>query len=394
MSGFVEAVKAVFAPAQTAGGVRDVRLDFFRGLALWFIYVDHVPENAVSWLTVRNYGFSDATEIFVFISGYTAVVAYASIMRRRGWLQAAARIFKRVWQLYVAHIMLFVAFVAQIAYVAIVTNKTTFLEEMELAGLLGDPSRGLLAAALLQFRPVNLDVLPLYIALLAVFPFTLPAVLRFPWSTLAGSLALYLFAREMGWNLPGYPDGKTWYFNPFGWQFLFYLGAAGAALGNVRERSRRFDALLLPASIVMLLFAGFVSLGWYFAPLGRLLPNWLGGWLYPIDKTHVDLLRILHFLAMAYLVGRFLAPDAAVLRSRWLEPVVVCGKHSLQIFCLGTFLSFTAWVVLEQIDDSIAMQIAVTLAGLIAMTAVAYGAEWYKRGESGPVRKPSPAPAQ
>ena len=68
---------------------RDVRLDLFRGLALWFIYIDHVPTNIVSWLTVRNYGFSDATEIFVFISGYTAVIAYARMMERDGWIRAA-----------------------------------------------------------------------------------------------------------------------------------------------------------------------------------------------------------------------------------------------------------------------------------------------------------------
>ena len=51
---------------------RDLRLDLFRGLALWLIFLDHIPSNAVSWVTIRNYGFSDATEIFVFISGYTA----------------------------------------------------------------------------------------------------------------------------------------------------------------------------------------------------------------------------------------------------------------------------------------------------------------------------------
>ena len=87
-------------PADTAlDSGRDVRLDLFRGLALWFIFVDHVPTNIVSWLTVRNYGFSDATEIFVFISGYTAVIAYGRMLERQGWLRAAARIYRRVWQL-------------------------------------------------------------------------------------------------------------------------------------------------------------------------------------------------------------------------------------------------------------------------------------------------------
>src|SRR5580658_4051672 len=93
-------------------GSRDLRLDLFRGLALWFIFLDHVPDNILSWLTVRNYGFSDATEIFVYISGYTAVIAYGRMMAQQGWIKAAARIYRRVWQLYVAHILLFVAFVA------------------------------------------------------------------------------------------------------------------------------------------------------------------------------------------------------------------------------------------------------------------------------------------
>jgi hypothetical protein len=80
---------AVPVPPYLAPG-RGLRLDFFRGLALWFIYLDHIPENPASWLTVRNYGFSDATEIFVFISGYTAVIAYSRMMLKEGWPRAAA----------------------------------------------------------------------------------------------------------------------------------------------------------------------------------------------------------------------------------------------------------------------------------------------------------------
>ena len=154
---------------------RDIRLDLFRGLALWFIFLDHIPTNIVSWLTVRNYGFSDATEIFVFISGYTAVIAYSRMMEREGWPRAAARIYRRVWQLYVAHILLFVAFSAQIAWVSIARDTPALIEEMELLGLGENPYRAILEAALLKFRPVNLDVLPLYIVLLAAFPLVLPA---------------------------------------------------------------------------------------------------------------------------------------------------------------------------------------------------------------------------
>jgi len=127
---------------------RDLRLDFFRGLALWFIFLDHVPDNIVSWLTVRNYGFSDATEIFVFISGYTAVIAYSRMMLKEGWPRASIRVYRRVWQLYVAHILLFVAFTAQIAYVSIARDTPDLIEEMQLMGLGQNPYRAILEAAL------------------------------------------------------------------------------------------------------------------------------------------------------------------------------------------------------------------------------------------------------
>src|SRR6185312_12982956 len=169
---------------------RDLRLDLFRGLALWFIYLDHVPDNIVSWFTVRNYGFSDATEIFVFISGYTAVIAYSRMMLKDGWPRAAARIYRRVWQLYVAHILLFVAFTAQIAYVSIARDTPQLIEEMQLMGLGQNPYRAIFEAVLLKFRPVNLRVLPLYIVLLAAFPFALPGLLRWPWAVLLASFGL------------------------------------------------------------------------------------------------------------------------------------------------------------------------------------------------------------
>ncbi len=217
---------------------RDIRLDLFRGLALWFIFVDHIPTNVVSWLTVRNYGFSDATEIFVFISGYTAVIAYARMMQREGWVRAAARIYRRVWQLYVAHILLFVAFSAQIAWVSIARDTPALIEEMELLGLGQNPYQAILEAALLRFRPVNLDVLPLYIVLLAFFPFVLPAVVRWPLGVIAVSLAVYAATCHYDWNLPAYPEDKVWYFNPMAWQVVFYVGAACTMLGPPARLAR------------------------------------------------------------------------------------------------------------------------------------------------------------
>jgi hypothetical protein len=357
---------------------RDLRLDFFRGLALWFIFLDHIPENVVGWITVRNYGFSDATEIFVFISGYTAVIAYSRMMMREGWPRAAARIYRRVWQLYVAHILLFVAFTAQIAYFSEARNTPELIEEMQLMGLGENPYRAILQAVLLKFRPVNLDVLPLYIVLLAAFPFALPALLRWPWAVLATSLGLYAVTVHFDWNLPGYPDGKVWFFNPMAWQAIFYTGAALAVTAPRLTGLDRWRWPVTAGGLLYLAFAGFITLSWHYNSLERLIPDWLARQLYPIDKTNLDILRFVHFIALAWLIRLVVPPHARFLKWPILTPIRRCGEHSLQIFCLGTFLALTAQVIIAYFDESIASQVAVSFAGVAVMALVAYGAAWFK----------------
>ena len=359
---------------------RDLRLDLFRGLALWFIYIDHIPSNIVSWLTVRYYGFSDATEIFVFISGYTAVIAYSRMMEQRGWPMAAAHIARRVWQLYVAHILLFVFFVAQIAWVSIARDTSALIEEMELMGLGQNPYQALLETALLKFRPVNLDVLPLYIVVLASFVFMLPVVVRWPLATAAASLVLYAVVLNRDLNLPGYPEGKVWFFNPFAWQLVFYLGAAAAVLGPRLAALDRFKVPLVTAALAYLVFSAVIATSWRYNSVAALIPSWVGRIIYPIDKTNIDVLRVVHFLAIAYLVRLVVPASARFLRWRILEPIRRCGEHSLQIFCLGTFLSLSAEIILADYEDSIVAQVIVSLSGIAVMCAAAYAARWYKRG--------------
>src|SRR5262249_41305257 len=170
---------AMHSPVVTSTG-RDLRLDLFRGLALWLIFLDHIPSNVVSWITIRNYGFSDATEIFVFISGYTAAFVYGREMKNRGTVVASARILKRAWQIYVAHIFLFVVYRAEIAYVASSFDTPLYSEESGILIFLKQPAVTLVQALLLKFKPANMDVLPLYIVLLGGFPPMLWLLLRRP----------------------------------------------------------------------------------------------------------------------------------------------------------------------------------------------------------------------
>src|SRR5687768_2338579 len=153
----VVAPVAAPAAAPAVATERDLRLDLFRGLALWLIFLDHIPSNAVSWITIRNYGFSDATEIFVFISGFTAAFVYGRAMREQGFVVASARVLKRSWQIYVAHVFLFAIYLAEIAYISQTFDNPLYTEEMGILDFLKHPDVTIMQALLLKFKPVNMD---------------------------------------------------------------------------------------------------------------------------------------------------------------------------------------------------------------------------------------------
>jgi hypothetical protein len=356
---------------------RDLRLDLFRGLALWFIYLDHIPSNIVAWVTIRNYGFSDATEIFIFVSGFTAAFVYGRAMRDYGFVVSSARILKRAWQIYVAHIFLFVIYMGQIAYVARGFQNPLYAEEMNILEFLQQPDVTLVQALMLKFKPVNMDVLPLYIVLMACFPPLLWLLLRRPTLALALSVAVYALSWEFGWNLPAYPSG-TWFFNPFAWQLLFVFGAwcglGGAAQLKWLLRSR----VTLAVAIAYLVFAFLITLTWHIPRLAPLVPRWLAEHIYPIDKTNLDALRFAHFLALAAVTVYFVPRDWGPLRSRWLQPAILCGQHSLEIFCLGVFLAFAAHFAKVEVSPGVPMQILVSVLGILIMVAVAWFLSWYK----------------
>src|SRR6201993_225883 len=347
---------------------RDLRLDLFGGLGLWMIYLDHIPDDVVSWLTLRNYGFCDAAEFFVFISGYLVGFIYAPIVASGQFMSALKRLWLRVWQMYVAHLILFLVFTAQIARAARRFDNPMYKDEFNVANFLAHPDVLIGKALTLQYKPVDLDVLPLYIVLIAVSPFVVWCLVRRPNLTLSGSVVLYVLARYFDWNLPSYPNGATWYFNPFAWQMLFFFAAwCGRGAGAQFKRLLR-SRVVFAVAIAWILFAFVIVMTWHSAYLGSLVPKWLIKVIYPIDKTDLDMFRFTHFLALALVITRYLHRDWAGLKSSWLRPLVLCGQHSLPLFCLGVFLSFGAHWILVQWRSAFIEQFVVSLAGFAIMT--------------------------
>jgi hypothetical protein len=363
-------------PATPPAKVRDLRLDFFRGLSLWFIFLDHVPSNSVSWVTIANFGFSDAAEIFVYISGFTAAFVYGRIIEERGFVVGAARIWKRTWQLYVAFVFLSVIYIAQIAYVAGRFENPLFAEEMNIVQFLERPDIILLEVLRLRFLLANLDVLPLYVVLMLFFPLALWFMLKAPTAALLTSIAIYLAAKWTGINLKLYPTERNWFFNPFTWQLLFMIGA-WCAVGRAEWLTRMIHSnFVLALCITYLLFAFFLKTFGIFPATARYLPNWL--YIFPLDKTGLSPLRLAHFLALAIVVVRFAPREARFLNSAWAQPLILCGKHSLEIFCLGVFLSFTAHFLLVEVSARLWMQLTVSVLGVLMMIGLAALMSWYQ----------------
>jgi hypothetical protein len=353
--------------------VRDLRLDLIRGLSLWLIFLDHIPSNVVSWITIRNYGFSDAAEIFVFISGYANTYFHGQVARQHGLAAAAVPVLKRAWQLYAAQILLFAIYVGVVGYLA--GGRPQYADETNIAHFLQQPDVLMLQVLLLKFKPVDLDPLPLYFLLMLTFPVTLWLLGRLPMATLVSSAVLYVVARALDWDLPAYPSGG-WYFNPFAWQLLFVFGAWCAIGGEdsigwfVRSR------VVMILAGLYLLFSFVIVMSWNFLWLAHLVPQWLGGVLYPIDKTNLDPLRILHFLALAIFAVRLVPRDWRWLGARVLRPIILCGQHSLEVFALGVLLSFVGHFATLELSSNVAMQVLVSVGGVATMVAMAAALSW------------------
>ncbi len=357
---------------------RDGRADVFRGLALWMIVVNHTPGNALGQVTLKNWAFADATEIFVLLAGYAGAFAYAGAADRAGWAIAAARAMRRIGKLYVAHIFLLVVFTAQVGLSAATLDRAAYLDELALDPFAEDPYRTLLEALLLRFQPAFLDILPLYIVLLALVPLML-ALRHRPWLLLALSVLLWAGSRELGVNLPRWREGG-WFFNPLGWQLLFVLGflvgqgARGAASlpwpGPSRAVSAMAMAVLLGCAIVMVVDARLPG-------VMERLPDAVPAFLASVDKTALHPLRLLSVLALLWLAARHVPRDAAWLRGRWVRPFATMGRQSLPVFCFGILLSFLARLALEH-EDGPWMQWVVNIACLAALALTGFLADWQR----------------
>jgi hypothetical protein len=276
-----------------------------------------------------------------------------------------SRTLRRSWDIYAAFLLLTLA----CAILVHLAGGGRLAHDSNTRILLDHPGATLAHAAILQYRPVNTDVLPIFVLLHLLFAPLLWLLLRVPNVTLSASLALYALVHVFGWTVPAWPNGH-WAFNPLAWQLLVVLGAWWMIEDNkVQPWVTSRTALVL--AVLFLLFSLLIALSWRIKLLEALIPEALANLLYPLDKSNLDPLRLLHFLAIAVLAAWFVPRNWPWLRTPVMRGAIRCGQNSLPIYCLGILLAFASHTTLLHISDGLAMQIALSLGGIVAMIATA-----------------------
>jgi len=357
---------------------RDLRIDFFRGLVLIFIFIDHVPDNVMSRLTLRNFGFSDAAEAFVLISGISAALAYSRAFDSKGFNAGADKVAHRVIKLYFWQMLILAASAVLLYGSAWIFNYPDYVANIGLQDLAKAPLAAAGDAMVLRLQPNMLNILPLYIVLLLWFPVVFWTLKRSYVLALAVSGAIYAAANIYQVNLPStLLKEEGWLFNPFAWQLLLTIGAIAGDL--LRRDAFPQSKWLLVLAMAYAGFAFLCAAPWTVIPWlqdARLISTDFAG---DMDKTYLSIWRLMHIVALGYIAFSLVPRQAAWLDGGAMRWIIRCGQNALEIFCLGTLLSFTGWIVLNEAGSGFIMQLAVNAAGITVMGIAAWFLAHYRR---------------
>lgn len=348
---------------------RDTRIDVLRALALLTIFVDHVPGTIFEHVTYRNFGFSDAAEAFVLLSGISIVLAYGGKFKPGARLVTTLRMWRRAGVLYASHIVTTMTALAIFAVAAVHTGRPELLVEINIGPVINDTARALVGIVTLGHQIGYNNILSLYAALILMSPVFLLLARVSPAATLAASGALWLAAGLWQVAPPNYPEAGYWFLNPLSWQFLFVIGVV-CRMHVARGGRITADRRLIWLAVAYLV----ISFAWVHSPLwGR--DAWFGlpAVLTGFDKTFLSLPRLLHILAVAYLLV-VVAPN--LLRTRPDHPLAILGKRSLPVFISGTMFAMGAQVVKQLAPASLALDTVLITSGIIVQFAFAYYLEW------------------
>jgi len=420
---------------------RDPRLDFFRGIAMFIILIAHTSWNSWTlWIPAR-FGFSDATEIFVFCSGMASAIAFAAVFDRHNWFMGTARVLHRVWQVYWAHIGMFIVICVWVSWIDVMGNHGNFMKDrLNLMPFFEmNTSQQLLGLLSLTYVPNYFDIMPMYMIILLMIPLVMALSRISPYVAMGFCVLLWLGANVEAWNnwyhndtsnwlrfsaepwnseswMSWYFSGQIpedvkarlnprwWFFNPFSWQLIFFTGFAFMRGWLPKPPVNK---ILIGIAIVVVIAS--VPLAYYRIYEGALWGDDINAWLKSspllewresirslIWKTDFGLFRYLHFLAVGYLAwvavgegGKRLISDG--LWGKFVAVVKTVGQQSLAIFLFSmVFAQMIGYTFYPPVDHPFHItapdsnwrwlhSTIVNIGGMITLVLVAYMVAWFKK---------------
>lgn len=386
------------APSALPVSMRDPRLDFYRGIAMFIILFAHTPGNFfTSWIPAR-WGFSDATEMFVFCSGMASAIAFGRTFDRAGWLLGTARVGYRVWQVYWAHIAMFFTIAMMLTF----WDSTGLFDKnytgsLNLIPFFRDTAQNIIGLFTLTYVPNYFDILPMYLVILAMMPFVMAAsrvnlglvavLVIATWFISQRLLLKELGSPDLALNLPAEPwSNRRWFFNPFGWQLVFFTGFAFMR-GWIPAPpvTKWLIALAVVIVVINIPFSniGMREFGFDWARDWRVANKWM------INKSDFGILRYVHFLALAYL-GWVVAGEGgkrlrvtsqlgfSALWARIVAIIMKVGQQSLAVFVFSMVFARFSGFLLDQIGRSTLKTTLINFLGMAAIITTAYFVAWIK----------------
>ncbi len=413
-----ESAAAAAARSAPVVAARDPRLDFYRGIAMFIILFAHTPGNFfTSWIPAR-WGFSDATEMFVFCSGMASAIAFGRTFDRAGWVLGSGRVAYRVWQVYWAHLGMFFFIAMMLAFWdSFEIFEKTYINTLNLqpffegrtgreTGIFAGTAENIVGIFTLTYVPNYFDILPMYLVILVMMPFVIALARINLWLTAAVMVTVWLFAQggilafwgaeASAINFPAEPwSNREWFFNPFGWQLLFFTGFAFMR-GWIPAPPVKWWLIAL-ALIIVIANIPLSNIG-----VRAVNREWFGlafegnpvidarVALKPfISKSDFGILRYVHFLALAYLgwvaagAGghRLIASGIGFFSKLWgqiVKHTMKVGQQSLAIFVFSMVFARILGFTYDQLGRDTFTVTAFNLLGVLTLVLVAYFVAWVK----------------
>ncbi|MCC2096384.1 MAG: OpgC domain-containing protein [Hyphomicrobiales bacterium] len=350
-------------------------VDFWRGLALIAIFINHVP--GIFWenYTNRNMGISDSADLFVFLAGWAMRYLSESRTENLTDTRLILRLEARAFTIYTAQILIIMLAIAMLSTAAIILKNPLVLNWHNAAAVFTDPVPAHIGIVLLTHHLGYFDILPLYVALIAFAPIIILIHRHLRNALLPLSLLLWGAVLTFSINIPTWPVDGYWFFNPMAWQLNFVLGfilAKPTGLGqwvrHHRGKVRLVGALIVGAGLV--------------AALAKYRPNPL---LVPQpyrffidDKMYWSPMRAIHLLGMvAFFGGSF------HYIYKWAAPLghflATLGRNSLHVFCVGSLASLLGQIIRASGQVSLLTDTLVVIFGVIILYVTAWLNEWRTR---------------